>query len=55
MATGLIALLLTWQRRRQQRRAFGRELISMPKEALADFGLTRREAEIEVAKPFWKA
>lgn len=55
MATGLLALIRSWRLRHQERRAFGRELIAMPEVTLADFGLTRREAEAEVAKPFWIA
>lgn len=51
-ATGA-TLLAIWADRRRQRRGL-RALLRQPDAVLADFGLTRAEAEHEAAKPFWR-
>ncbi len=45
--------LLTWSARAHERSAMRRELNTMDDSILADFGLSRREAEKLVNKPFW--
>ncbi|MBL8708855.1 MAG: DUF1127 domain-containing protein [Rhodospirillaceae bacterium] len=48
---GLVATCSLWRRRHQWRR----DLIRFSDHMLADIGLTRGEAEAEMAKPFWRA
>lgn len=47
---GFIALIATWQSRAKQRR----ELMEMEPRILRDLGLSRVEATLESAKPFWR-
>lgn len=49
-----LAILRGWVRRWTARRALARGLPWTTDEALADFGLTRREAEAEARRPFWR-
>ncbi|MEL6475775.1 MAG: DUF1127 domain-containing protein [Pseudomonadota bacterium] len=44
------AMILLWQDRARQRRALRR----MDPDRLADIGVTRDQALVEAAKPFWK-
>jgi len=47
-------LLATWRERTRLRRALRRMLTRTP-HLIDDIGLTRRQAEAEAAKPFWRA
>jgi uncharacterized protein YjiS (DUF1127 family) len=46
----LSALLAVWAMRRRTRRTLG----ELDDRQLADVGLTRRQALLETAKPFWR-
>ena len=48
--SSLLALLLLWQTRASQRS----HLAELDPRLLADMGLTRKQAEAEAAKPFWR-
>lgn len=49
-ATGLVLLLLDWQRQARERA----ELAGLPQEILKDVGLTRADVEAELLKrPIW--
>ncbi len=48
---GLIGLLLLWTNRAGQRRA----LAELDDALRRDVGLTATQAEVEIAKPFWRA
>lgn len=43
--------LATWRRRAREREI----LVHLTSRDLADIGITRVEAEVEAAKPFWRA
>jgi uncharacterized protein YjiS (DUF1127 family) len=45
-----LKLMATWRYRRHARADLGR----LDDRMLADIGLTRAEADIEIAKPFWR-
>ena len=47
--------LSQWLARARYRNALRRELLPQPDSVLADFGVTREEAEEEAYKPFWRA
>ena len=47
----LWATLALWRKRVRERR----ELASLPTYLLKDIGVTRAEADAELAKPFWRA
>ena len=49
-AMGLLALFALWRYRRHARA----DLARLDDRMLADIGLTRAEADMEVAKPFWR-
>ncbi|WP_420003302.1 DUF1127 domain-containing protein [Arenibacterium sp. LLYu02] len=49
------SILRQWWVRAAMRRQMARELLTAPKEALADLGITRAEVLAEIAKPFWRA
>ncbi|NGM35276.1 DUF1127 domain-containing protein [Methylobacterium sp. DB0501] len=49
-----VAILRGWARRWVARRALARDLPWTTDEALADIGLSRREAEAEARRPFWR-
>lgn len=51
LAFALGLVLLTWEDRRQSRRALGR----LDPHLLRDIGLLAHAAEDEAARPFWKA
>ncbi|HLT78283.1 MAG TPA: DUF1127 domain-containing protein [Ferrovibrio sp.] len=48
-ATGLVIMLLDWQREVRERA----HLASLPNEILKDVGLTRADVEAELSKPLW--
>ncbi|WP_245442763.1 DUF1127 domain-containing protein [Methylobacterium terrae] len=50
-----VAILRGWFRRWTARRTLARDLPWMTDETLADVGLSRREAEAEARRPFWRA
>lgn len=50
-----VAILRGWARRWAARRDLARDLPFMTDETLADIGLSRREAEAEARRPFWRA
>lgn len=47
----LVALVAVWRQRLRQRR----QLARLDDALLKDIGLTRCDAEMESAKPFWRA
>lgn len=49
-AFNVALVILAWEERRQSRR----HLSNLDAHLLRDIGLTLREAEDEVAKPFWR-
>jgi uncharacterized protein YjiS (DUF1127 family) len=49
------ARIQTWFRNWSSRQRLAKELEGQPDSVLADVGLTRRELEAEIAKPFWRA
>ncbi|KGM34741.1 DUF1127 domain-containing protein [Inquilinus limosus] len=49
----LRSLVATWRERIRLRRALARMAKANPY-LIDDIGLTRREAEAEIAKPFWE-
>ncbi|MCD2173097.1 hypothetical protein [Rhizobium sp. C4] len=51
----LLAIFKVWQERRRMRREMLRDLETMTETTLEDAGYTRREAEREARKPFWRA
>ena len=54
---GLLQVLRLWLARSRDRRQMQRDLdsASFTDAVLADFGMTRREAEKEASKHFWQA
>jgi uncharacterized protein YjiS (DUF1127 family) len=50
---GLPGLVAAWRERIRLRRALARMAKANPY-LIDDIGLTRREAEAEIAKPFWE-
>ena len=55
---GFAAVLATfnvWRERRQVRRQMARDLETFTDAMMEDAGMTRKEAEREVRKPFWVA
>jgi uncharacterized protein YjiS (DUF1127 family) len=50
-----LASIQTWFRNWSSRQRLAKELEGQPDSVLADVGLTRRELEAEIAKPFWRA
>ncbi|WP_241427551.1 DUF1127 domain-containing protein [Fertoeibacter niger] len=50
VAFNVALVILAWEERRQSRRHLAR----LDKHMLRDIGMTLREAEDEVAKPFWR-
>jgi len=55
VAIGTALLLVDSWRRRQRYRGEIRRLMKVGPHMIADIGLTRREAEHELAKRFWQA
>ncbi len=56
--TGFAAMLATfnvWQARRRMRRGMARDMRIFTDAMIEDAGMTRKEAEREVRKPFWVA
>lgn len=51
---GLIATLRLWQSRRQLRRQMARDMRTFNDAMFEDAGTTRKQAEREVRKPFWR-
>ncbi len=49
--SGILTKLQAWRRQWRERRLFRAELWRMPDDALADFGLTRRQPEAAVRRP----
>lgn len=50
---GLLALVSAWRGRVRLRRELEEKLRAAP-HLMADMGVTEREAEAEIAKPFWR-
>lgn len=51
----LLATLHLWRDRRRMRRQMARDMRSFNDAMFEDAGTTRRDAEREVGKPFWRA
>ncbi len=47
----LVTLVRIWRQRRRERQ----DLASLPAHLLKDIGVSPAEAQVEIAKPFWRA
>ena len=48
-------ILAAWLARHRHRRMLRDDLLPQPDSVLEDAGITRRQAQAEAAKPFWRA